>query len=388
MNIFISCGEPSGDVYAGELINSIKTVTDRLNRHSESVKIWGLLGPKGISAGGEPVWGYESLHLMGIIEVLPAIPRILRLQKSIINEIKTRKPDCVVVIDSPDFHLPLVNKLRKSGFTGKIVYLVTPTVWAWRSGRAGILKNCCDLCLPLFSFEHEWLLKNQVNSLWTAHPLVRGLKDYSPSPEFIKRFSDKKGIIAFMPGSRRYDIRWHIDELIKSAVEMKKHGYYPVFSIAPGLHGELRENLRRRLTNEQFEYCEEEGRALLSVAEASVGVSGTISVESMLLKRFMVVVYNGNFISWLVWKTLIHTPYISVPNILTCGMEKNNSNIVFPELMGKDMRAERIVGELRSYLENEDKKRNIDELLSTAVSKMGHEDAGKFWAEKIMTMDN
>ena len=377
MNIFISCGEPSGDVYAGELIDSFKAFTD--------VNVWGMLGPEGISSGGEPVWGYESLHLMGIIEVLPAIPRIMRLQKSVINEIMARKPDYVVVIDSPDFHLPLISKLRKSGFDGKIIYLVTPTVWAWRGGRVRFLKNCCDLCLPLFSFEHEWLLKKKVNSAWTAHPLVSRFRNYSPSPEFVGRFNDKKGIIAFMPGSRHYDIRWHIDELIKSAHEIKKHDYYPVFSIAPGIHGELRENLCRRLANEQIEYCEEEGRALLSIAEASVGVSGTISVESMLLKRFMIVVYNGNFISWLVWKTLIHTPFISIPNILACGME-SSGNMVYPELIGKDMRADRIVGELRSYLENADRKKNMDELLLMAVSKMGHDDAGKFWAERILKL--
>lgn len=378
LNIAVSCGEPSGDVYAGELIDSIKAFAD--------VYVWGMLGPMGVASGGEAVWGYESLHLMGFVEILPAISRIMRLQKSILNEIIIRKPDCVVVIDSPDFHLPLVSKLKKHGFTGKIIYLVTPTVWAWRSSRAKILRTCCDLCFPLFAFEHEWLTNNGVNSAWKAHPLVKAFNNYSPPPEIVMRFDKNMGrIIAFMPGSRRYDIHWHIDELIKCAHEIKKHNYYPIFSIAPGLHGKLRENLCSRLASEQIEYFEGEGRALLSVAEASVGVSGTISVESMLLNRYMVVVYSGNFISWLVWKTLIHTPHISVPNILTCDAG-NNSNIVYPELIGKNMKADKIVNELRSYLENDEKKRNVEELLGSAVSKMGCEDAGKFWAEQILRL--
>ncbi|MCL1940356.1 MAG: hypothetical protein FWG09_00330 [Synergistaceae bacterium] len=378
MDIFISCGEPSGDVYAGELIDSLKTFSD--------ISAWGMLGPKGAASGGEPVWGYESLHLMGITEVLPAIPRIIQLQKSILNEIINRKPDCVVVTDSPDFHLRLVSKLRKAGFAGKIIYLVTPTVWAWRSGRAKILRDCCDLCLPLFSFEHEWLLKRGVNSAWTAHPLVRIFKNYSPPAEFVGRFGEKKGrVIAFMPGSRHYDIRWHIEELIKSALEMRARDYFPVFSIAPGLHGKLRENLRSRLADEQIEYCEEEGRALLSIAEASVGVSGTISVEAMLLRRFMTVVYNGNFAMWLVWKTLIHAPYISIPNILACGTG-NDKKAVFPELIKKDMSADKIVHEICSYLENADRKKAVDGSLSAAVAKMGNDDAGKFWAEQILKM--
>ena len=377
-NIFVSCGEPSGDVYAGELIDSIQTLAD--------VDVWGMLGPHGINSGGEPVWGYESLHLMGVIEVLPAIPRILRLQKKILNEIISRKPVCVVVIDSPDFHLPLVSKLRKLGFTGKIIYLVTPTVWAWRSSRTKILRTCCDLCFPLFSFEHEWLTNNGVKSAWAAHPLVKVFKDYSPDRAFIKRFDENIGrIIAFMPGSRQYDIRWHIDELIKSALEIRKYDYYPVFSIAPGLHGKLRDNLTLRLASENIEYCEEEGRAILSIAEASVGVSGTVSVESMLLSRFMVVVYNGNLVSWLVWKTLIHAPCISIPNILTCGIG-NNDNMVYPELIGKKMSSDIIVNELRSYLENEDKKRDVEELLKGAITKMGKRDAGTFWAVQILKL--
>jgi len=185
-----------------------------------------------------------------------------------------------------------------------------------------------------------------------------------------------------MPGSRHYDIRWHLDELIKSAHELVKHNYYPIFSIAPGLHGKLREDLCSRLAGERIEYCESEGRALLFIAEASVGVSGTISVESMLLKRYMTVVYNGNLVSWLVWKVLLHTPYISIPNVLTSGMSKNG-RFVFPELIGKNMNVNAITHELFCYLENEDKKRDVEELLDMAVSKMGHDDAGKFWAEEI-----
>jgi lipid-A-disaccharide synthase len=238
----------------------------------------------------------------------------------------------------------------------------------------------------LFSFEHEWLLNNGVKSAWVAHPLLKVFKGYSPHPDFTKRFEKKKGrIIAFMPGSRQYDIRWHIDELIKAALEIRKYDYYPIFSVAPGLYGKLRKDLFLRIESEDIEHCEEEGRELLSVAEAAVGVSGTISVESMLLKRFMVVVYNGNLVSWLVWKTLIHNPCISIPNVLTCGIG-NNDKMVYPELIGKRMSSDVIVKELRSYLENEDKKREVEELLSGAIAKMGSEDAGKFWAEQILKM--
>ena len=308
-NIFVSCGEVSGDIYAADFIRELLKIDN-------SLKIWGMLGPKGASAGGFAKWSYEELKLMGIIEVIPALPRILRLKNNITREIITEKPDAVILIDSPDFHLTLAHSLRKSGYSGKIISLIPPTVWAWRAGRVKNLKRDFDFCLPLFSFEHKFLTEHSVNSFWKSHPLVHELRSVKISDAFRERFGNKK-IIALMPGSRRYDINYHLDILLGTAKLLREKNYLPIFSVAPGLSEELADILRERVNEAGFEFWEGEGRELMLGSLAVAGVSGTVAVEAMLLNRFMIVIYNMKKINYAILKHLVHVKHISVPNLLT-----------------------------------------------------------------------
>ena len=179
MKIFVSCGEVSGDIYAGGFIREALKICPY-------AKIYGMLGPEGVKAGGVARWSYDELKLMGLLEIVPAIPRILRLKRNIAREILRVNPESVVLVDSPDFHLMLAKSLRKSGYGGKIISLSPPTVWAWRPGRVVNLRRDFDFCLPLFSFEHEYLLSHGVKSLWQSHPLVREMKGVKVSDSFRK----------------------------------------------------------------------------------------------------------------------------------------------------------------------------------------------------------
>ena len=127
MNIFVSCGEVSGDIYAADFVREVLKI-------SPDAEVWGMLGPKAESAGGICRWSYEELKLMGIVEVIPALPRLFKLKNAITREVMRVNPDAAVLIDSPDFNLMLAHSLRKAGYTGKIVSLIPPTVWAWRAG--------------------------------------------------------------------------------------------------------------------------------------------------------------------------------------------------------------------------------------------------------------
>ena len=369
-NIFVSCGEVSGDIYAAGFVREALKI-------SPDVQIWGMLGPEAERAGGFSRWSYEELKLMGIVEVLPALPRILRLKREITREVMRVQPDCAVLIDSPDFHLMLAHSLRKSGYSGKIVSLIPPTVWAWRSGRVKNLKRDYDFCLPLFSFEHKFLLEHGVKSLWKAHPLVHELEGVRVSDSFRERFNGER-VIALMPGSRRYDINYHLDILLGTAEILRAKNYMPVFSVAPGLSGELAEVLRGRVRASGFKLWEESGRELMLGAEAVAGVSGTVAVEAMLLGRYMVVIYNMRKLTYAILKRLVHVKHISIPNMLT-------ERQVYPELLCGEANPERIVSELEGYLADQTVKHTTDARLHEARSSMGHEHAAHFWAECVMT---
>ena len=381
MNIFVSCGEVSGDIYAADFVREALNICP-------DAQIWGMLGSKAESTGGIAKWSYEELKLMGIVEVLPALPRLFRLKNAITREILRVKPDAVVLIDSPDFHLMLARSLRKSGYSGKIVSLIPPTVWAWRAGRVKNLKRDYDFCLPLFSFEHKFLLEHGVKSLWKSHPLVHELENVRVSDEFRKRFGNVSDslfrerfgngrIIALMPGSRRYDIDYHLDILLGTAKILREKNYLPVFSVAPGLTGEVADVLRERVRFAGFDLWEGEGRELMLGACAVAGVSGTVAVEAMLLGRYMVVIYNMKKITHMILKCLVRVKNISIPNMLT-------SRQVYPELLCEAANPENIVQELERYLDDEKARHEIDSALRETKNSMGTEHAAKFWAECVI----
>ena len=370
--IFVSCGEVSGDLYAGDFIREVLKL-------DPSTKISGMLGPEGQRAGGVAQWSYEELKLMGILEIVPALPKIFALKNSITDEIMKSKPDAVVLIDSPDFHLMLAKSLRRKNFAGKIICLIPPTVWAWRAGRVKNLRRDFDLCLPLFYFEHKFLIEHGVNSKWKAHPLVHDLEGVKVSDTFRKRFGDER-LIALMPGSRRYDIDFHLDILLDAAKLLRSKNFLPVFSIAPGLSQSLADELRGRVKVSGFEFWEGEGRELMLASEAVAGVSGTVAVEAMLLGRFMVVIYNMKKINYAILKKLVHVKKISVPNLLT-GRE------VYPELLCQDATPERIIYELENYLSDGSRHEDIDTALREGKALMGDCNAAEFWADSVLALN-
>ncbi|MDR1648731.1 MAG: lipid-A-disaccharide synthase, partial [Synergistaceae bacterium] len=296
-----------------------------------------------------------------------------------VDEILRRKPTAVVVIDSPDFHISLTRALRRAGYGGAAVFLVTPTVWAWRSGRTKWLRDVFDLCLPLFSFEHDFLAERGVHSRWAAHPLVETLADYRPPPELAARYRGER-VIALMAGSRRYDIENHLDQLIGAAKLLRSEKLLPVFSVAPGLSEPLKRELLERAARHGFESWDGEGRGLMAVSEAVAGVSGTVAVEAMLLRRFMVVIYNVRGLAWLITRALVRTPYISIPNCLTGDPPLPP---LFPELLN-EARPERIVEELHAYLDDPSRKAATDRRMETAKNAMGSTRAAAFWARAII----
>ena len=372
-SLFVSCGEVSGDVYAADFLRRLQEREPAL-----AGRVWGMMGPRAEAAcpdlGNWPHWSYEELQIMGLGEALRALPRILRLRHAMVRAVMEAQPEAVVLIDSPDYHLPLASALRRAGYGGRVVSLIPPTVWAWRSGRTKALRRDFDLCLPLFSFEDRFLSERGVRSLWRAHPLASELRGCCAPEELTRRIGGARAI-ALMPGSRRYDIKHHLDVLLGTAHILRDEGYLPVFSIAPGLAAPLADELRERTRG--FETWDGEGRGLLVACRASVGVSGTVAVEAMALRRFMVVIYNVRPLTRVLLKALVRTPYISIPNCLTEAP-------VYPELLCGNAVPERIVKELRRYLEDPVLRAEVDGRLDRGREAMGTEDAADFWAECVI----
>ncbi len=381
MSVFVSCGEVSGDLYASSFVRELQELEPSLKG-----RIWGMMGPltrealspepEGGAADKFPAWCYDELKLIGLVEVLSALPRVLRLRRTIADEIIRINPEAVVVIDSPDFHLGLVKKLRAMGYKGKAVCLVTPTVWAWRSSRTEILKEYFDLCLPLFSFEHKFLVERGVNSRWLSHPLAIDMAGFSAPAELTERFAGER-LIAIMPGSRGNELRYNLDRLVKTAGLLKSEGFTPAFSVAPGSSAHFKEELKGKISG--FDFWEGPGRELMAASCAVVAVSGTVSVEAMLLRRYAVVVCDANPLSLFIARRLVRTPYVSIPNLLA-------DEQIYPEFIGASYRAEQVVEKLHIYLDDPDMRERLDALMEKAGLAMGTENSPQFWAKETLAL--
>lgn len=363
-SLFISCGEASGDQYSRILIDSLRSK----GFHGD---IWGMLGPQGVSAGARAVWDCRSLSLMGISEVLGAIPRLIRMKRAMAFEIVERNPVGVVVIDSPDFHLPLVRELRQKGYHGKVFYIAPPTVWAWRQGRASLLASLFDLCFPLFEFEKDFLESRSVNCRWFGHPLLSMLKGISPA--VLGDPKDK--VVALLPGSRRSEVRSLMPVLAETAKGINERGFIPVFSVAPGLDEGTADLIREGCR--PWRSHEGPGAGLMAASGMVIGASGTAAVEALILGRFMIVLYRASLSSWLTYKALVRTRWISIPNVLA-GSE------LYPELLQFRVSPGRILEHFDRFTGDANYREGVITAMRARCASLGQGDAGDGWASSIL----
>ncbi|HDQ93566.1 MAG TPA: lipid-A-disaccharide synthase, partial [Synergistetes bacterium] len=323
---------------------------------------------------GDPVWSSSSLSLMGISEVLGSVPRLLKLKNEMVREILHRDPSAVVVIDSPDFHIPLVKDLRTKGYKGKVFYLAPPTVWAWRQARADLLARYCDLCFPLFGFERDFLESRGAPCRWFGHPLANLGELTVPATIDSRDFSK---IAALLPGSRKSEVLRLLPVLSEASVLLEERGFCPVFSMAPGLDAGTLAMMKETLKGREI--YEGPGAELMAASDVVVGASGTAAVEALILRRYMIVLYKASLSSWITWKLFVRTPRISVPNILA-GEE------IYPELLQSKAKARNIVDRLDGSWGDPEEKKRIEKAMERAASALGGKEAPRGWAESILEM--
>ncbi len=359
-SLVMSCGEPSGDAYVGMLARELRA-------QGFSGALWGMCGALGDAAGVEPRWRSEALQLMGISEVLPALPRLWRLQREMLRVICETRPTGVVLVDAPDFHLPLARGLRRRGYEGKLFSLAPPTAWAWRAGRVKTLALFSRV-FPLFPFEERFFRAHGVRTAFRGHPLLD-----VPSLEPFDR-GDPPRRVALLPGSRPSEVRRLGEVLGRVGRRLQSRGLAPVLSLAPSLGASDRDFLRRAAGD--LPVSEVSGSALMRSSDLVVGACGTAAVEALLLQRFMVVLYRSSWSSLLAYRLLVKTPFVALPNLLL-------DRPIYPELLQEDVREERILEEVLRYVEDPLFRSSVDQGLREGRKRLGEPGALAFWARTV-----
>jgi lipid-A-disaccharide synthase len=359
VRIFISAGEASGDLYASRLVEVLKS------RHP-GAEFFGCAGPRMQAAGVRPIVDQRSLAVVGIVEVIPHIPRILGELNRLVRASAAERPDVAILTDSPSFHLPLARKLRRQGVP--IVYLVAPQAWAWKQGRVKTMRATLSRLLCIFPFEEEFFQKHGVAATYIGHPLSRLARPQLTRAEFCSKLGvpEVTRIVALLPGSRHGELAKHLPILLDAAQRIRER--HPVTFVLPLPAGFGLQNTRfwEPVRAASIQVIEGHTWDALAQAELALAASGTVTVEAAMLGTPMVTFYRVNTLSWYLQRWRVQTPFLTMVNLVA-------GRRVVPELIQDEMTAERITAEAFHLLEDNDARENMRAGLAEVAKKLGSE---------------
>ena len=333
-----SVGEESGDFLGAQLINNLK------KKYPEA-RFVGLAGNLMQKEGMESLFPIKDLSVMGLIDPLLNLNRLLRRRKQLIDFILEEQPEFFIGIDSPSFNAGIAKRIKSKTNTKTIQY-VCPQFWAWRKRRASRFKNYLDHIYSIFPFEEKLLAKEDMSSSFTGHPLAEHFEIDVDKREFKRKMSlnSKKIYIALLPGSRKSELKNHLKILEKVASSYFSSNPNYHFIVALTEENPTSEN--KYLKKENISLIKGNTREVLKACDYAIVSSGTATLEAMLSKTPFCVIYKSNPISnFIITNLLLQLEFISLPNILA------NKKIV-PELRQKDLRIKKVIKELNCLIEN------------------------------------
>jgi len=308
--VLISCGEPSGDLYAGALAASLRSL-------DPGVRLLGLGGDRFEAAGGELVGDYRGLAVTGIAEAVRVLPQSLLMYRRLVGVAREVRPDVAVVIDFPDFNFRLAASLRRLGIP--LVYYIPPQLWAWRSGRMRRLQAIANRILVIFPFEPEIYRRAGTEATFVGHPLLELARPTEARETFLRGAGLDPGapVIALLPGSRPNEVRAILPTLIEAtaAISAAEPRAQYVVARAPGLDSGLFA-IGERAPLRHVSIVEGRADDVLAACDLVITASGTATVQAAIHERPMVVVYRVSPLTYAVGRRFVHLDTFAMVNLV------------------------------------------------------------------------
>jgi len=350
MKYYIISGEASGDLHGSNLIKSLCQLDNQIE-----VRAWG--GDLMQDAGAKIVKHYRELAFMGFVEVIKNLGTILKNISFCKKDILDFNPDVLILIDYPGFNLRIAKWAKSKGI--KVVYYISPQIWAWKENRINTIKSSVDKMLVILPFESAFYKKWNYKVNYVGHPLVEVVDSFinkQPSPR--KSWTDRT-VIGILPGSRKQEINIKLPIMLEVAKQLPEYQF--VVAKAPGIEDAFYDGLLKDLKN--VSTLKNQTYSLLYEAKAALVTSGTATLETALFGVPQIICYKGSSISYEIAKRIIKIKYIGLVNLI---MDKP----VVKELIQDDLTTEKIIAELKQILENPSKQNQIFEDYASLKSQL------------------
>lgn len=354
-SIMIVAGEQSGENYGALLARE-------LQEGDPGVRLFGIGGDLMRDAGVNLLFHVRELAFMGFAEVIRHLPFIRKVMKRCVDALDQFKPDTVVLIDYPGFNLRFARRAKERGI--RVIYYISPQVWAWGSSRVEKMKGLIDHMIVVFPFEEELYAQAGIPATFVGHPIVETLATGSSRADFLRTHElEDRPLLALLPGSRRQEILRHLPVFAKAAIELKqKHGCAVAVAKASAVPRDCYDGILK--TSAGISIVENDTHRLLEHAHAAIVASGTATVETAFYLTPMVVAYRTNPLTYLIGKQLINVRHIGMINILA-GKQ------VAPEIIQYQLTADNLIRVVDPYLLDEQLYRNAIDNLRKVKSLLG-----------------
>jgi lipid-A-disaccharide synthase len=322
----IVAGEASGDILAAGLIKQLK-------KQYPNATFEGIAGPKMQAQGCQSLFDMEELSVMGLVEVLSRIRRLMFVRKTLLNHFIANPPDVFIGVDAPDFNLGLELKLKKQGI--KTVQYVSPTVWAWREKRIFKIAKATNLVLSIFPFEKQVYDKHHIPCKYVGHTMA---DDIAIKPDIQKarlslKLKENETVLAVLPGSRKREVDTLLDVFIQSCLLLKSD-IADLKVLIPVVNRQRKDQVDQYIQTHNPDLSIQvvigHAREVMIASDAVLLASGTATLEAMLCKKNMVTAYKLSGLTYQMMKWLYKAKYFALPNVLA-------DQKLIPELLQDDV---------------------------------------------------
>ena len=372
--VLISCGEPSGDLYAGAL-------TAALCELDPDTRVFGLGGDRLRESGAELVGHYRGLAATGLSEALAVVPRSLATYREMVARARAERPDVFVAVDFPEINFRIARAVRRFGIP--VVYYIGPQLWAWRRRRITTMRRLVDLALVIFPFEEALYRGAGIPVEFVGHPLLELSAPTEARGPLLRslRLDPEAPTVALLPGSRPNELRAILPDLVRAAALVRERIPAAQFVVAraPNLDDALLAPVAPLVAAGGAVVVEGRTDDLLAASDAVVTASGTATVQTAIHQRPMVIVYRLSALTYRIVRTFSHVRHAGMANLIA-------GERVVPELIQDAFTPGAVAEEVVAFLTDDERAARTRAALGRVRERLGSVGASRRTAARILTM--